>query len=262
MCFPSGSFPREPAGDTLATVIAIRQIRDLAHLAGLAPREGKRRVFLIDPADRMNAESQNALLKTLEEPPGRALIVLVASRPQLLLPTVRSRCFVLRFSALRSAELARVLADRGMDPAEAAARAALAGGRPGAALGLDLAERHERRESVLAVLESLVAGAVDELQGHSALLAGKDEATLLDGLEMAQGLLRDAARAAADPPAGAPLHADLSARLERLGSRIGSDRAAALVASTDRVRSYLRFNTNRLLVAEGLLAAVAGGPIP
>ncbi len=251
------------SADELASVIRVEQIRELSHLVSLTPRRGRGRIFIIDPADRMNAESQNALLKTLEEPPPSALLILVASRPHLLLPTVRSRCFSVAFSAVRVGELAPWLVGRGLSPAEAGTRAALAAGRPGAALDLDLACLLERRAELLAALEALTERppALSDLPAQAASLAGKDEATLEDSLELLLGLLRDASRIATGG-ADALLHADLRSRLEPLGERLGARRAAALVESVERVRGYLRFNVNRLLIAESLLAAVGGGPLP
>jgi hypothetical protein len=95
----------------------------------------------------------------------------------------------------------------------------------------------------------------------AAALAGKDEPTLQDGLDLMQGLLRDAARAGADAGDGL-IHADLAPGLNDLARQLGPDRAAELVRSVERARGDLRFNTNRLLIAEALLAAVAGGPLP
>jgi len=245
----------------LSKVVTVDQIREVHRLAGLSPREGLRRFFLIDPADRMNFPAQNALLKTLEEPPGPTVIVLVASRPSLLVPTVRSRCITLRFSALRARELSRALEARGMAADEAGARAALAGGRPGRALELDLSVLRERREAIFELIESLAAGQIAGLSDAPAL-AGKEDEVLLDSLEAIQTLLRDAARAGGEEEAPALVNADLAPRLRRLGERLGAERAAALVESVDRLRGYLRFNTNRTMIAESLLAAIGGGPIP
>ena len=77
----------------------------------------------------MNLQAQNALLKTLEEPGEASVLILVSSRPQLLLPTVRSRAFGIRFVTLRAAELAALLEARGIPRAEAKVRASLADGR-------------------------------------------------------------------------------------------------------------------------------------
>jgi hypothetical protein len=96
----------------------------------------------------------------------------------------------------------------------------------------------------------------------AASLAGKDEPTLLDGLRLLQGLLRDAARAGSGSGDERMIHADLAQGLTDLGRRLGPERAAVLVRGVDRLRGDLRFNTNRVLIAEALLAAVAGGPLP
>ena len=254
----------EPAEEDLRKWIGVDQIRELASRAALGPRVGRRRVFIIDPADQMNSAAQNALLKTLEEPPGQTMVMLVAARPFLLLSTIRSRCFAVRFGALPTRELAQMLERRSMDGAEALARASLAEGRPGRALDLDLDALRERREKILAALEELSErrAAAGRLPLHAATLAGRSESTLLSGLALTEALLRDAARAATLDGDTALIHADLVERLSRLGRRLRPERAAAIVRSVERLRGGLRFNLNRNLVAESLLAAVAGGPIP
>lgn len=253
----------QPAqGGELRPFILVQQIRELNHHAAYAPREGRRRVFLIEPADRMHAESQNALLKTLEEPLGQAVIVLVASRPHVLLPTVRSRCFQIGFGAMSPGELARGLAARGMDAQEARARAALAEGRPGRAISLDLPALATRRDGLLASLEALSSSsrAASELGEFADQIVGEGETDLLEGIDLVTALLRDAARIASGR--GAILHADVAPRIERLGLALGAERAAEIVALADRLRGDLRLNINKTLLCETLLAAVAGGDVP
>lgn len=250
------------AAADLSAFIRIHQIREVSERAAMSPREGRWRVFIVDPADRMNPESQNALLKTLEEPIGRAILVLVSSRPHALLPTVRSRCLLVRFAAVPVEELARALRERGVAEDEALTRAALAGGRPGAALGLDIAQLRARREEVLSMLESLAGArrAIADLPIMAKSIAGESEDDLAASFDLVAALLRDAARAGAG--AAGLVHADLAGRLVELGGAIGVGRAARLVASADRLRDGLRFHLNRTLAAEALLAGVAGGPIP
>jgi len=248
----------------LASRILVDQIRKLTGIVGFRPRQGRRRVALIDPADRMNREAQNGLLKTLEEPPAGSLVILISARPHLLLPTVRSRCFSIGFSTMRVTELSALLERRGMPPDEAAARAALSGGSLGRALELDLEVRRGRRREILEMLDTLSSSpaAIEKLPAMAASLAGKDDATLVDALDLSQSLLRDAARCGVADARGALLHADLYARLDPIAARLGPHRAASLVQCIDRLRADLRFNTNRVLTAEALLAAVAGGPLP
>ena len=256
----------EDGGDTkggdLRRFIVVQQIRELAEHAVYAPREGRRRIFIIDPADRMNAESQNALLKTLEEPPERTLIILIASRPHALLPTVRSRCFQLGFAPLPAVTLAEGLAARGMPADEAGTRAALAEGRAGRAMTLDLELVARRRDAVLGALEALAASprATSGLTEFVADILGDDESAMLEGLDLVVALLRDAARAASGD--ANILHADVASRVGRLGQNLGAPRAAELLALADRLRGDLRLNVNKTLLTETLLAAVAGGPVP
>ena len=102
----------------------------LCHDLSLRPMAGRRRVALIDDADRMSNESANALLKTLEEPPPYAVIVLIAADSSKILPTIRSRCQTVRFGPLDPSQVARLVTELewAEDPHEAQAAGALSGG--------------------------------------------------------------------------------------------------------------------------------------
>jgi len=255
---PKDADEEEPGEGDLRAVITIGQIRELSEHASYAPREGARRVFIVDPADRLKLEGQNALLKTLEEPPGRAVIVLVASRPHALLPTVRSRCFQIGFAAMAPAALAEALERRGLAPHEARRRAALSDGRPGRATTMDVAALAARRDAVLDMMVRLAASprGVLSLGADAAALAGEDEDELVEGMELLTALARDAARLASGR--SEVLHADAGPRLQELARALGMRGGSEIVALASRLRSDLRVNVNRTLVAETLLAAVAG----
>src|SRR5262249_56191016 len=109
-------------------------VRDVIGRAGSRPFEGRRRVVIIDEADALVAQAQNALLKTLEEPPSSSMFVLVSSRADSLLPTVLSRCPRLRFHELSPEEVAAALIRNGTKDVDAHAIAALANGSIGAAV--------------------------------------------------------------------------------------------------------------------------------
>src|SRR5471032_3110539 len=112
-----------------------RGVRNLVAELAYLPVEGGHRVAVVEHAERMNEDAQNALLKTLEEPPARTTIVLCADEEDRLLPTVRSRCVRLRMAPLGIRAIEELLADRGVADGPAAARLArIAGGRPGLAL--------------------------------------------------------------------------------------------------------------------------------
>lgn len=115
---------------------------------GYRPFEGARRVFIIDPADDMTANAQDSLLKTLEEPPPSAILILVTAYPDTLLATIRSRCRRLRFGALSEEDVRRVLTmtQPAMDADDVRRRASASGGSVERALAVDqdefLGDRH------------------------------------------------------------------------------------------------------------------------
>ena len=115
--------------------LGVPVIRDyVLEPAGRKPVMGVGKVFVISEAETMNISAQNALLKTLEEPSGRTLIVLLTDQPHALLPTIRSRTQMLRFAPLSPADALGVLASQQIEPTLAASAIALAGGSPGLAL--------------------------------------------------------------------------------------------------------------------------------
>ena len=115
--------------------IRIDGIRRLASELALLPVEGGARVAIVEAAHRLNDDAQNALLKTLEEPPSGVTIVLCADDEDRLLPTVRSRCARLRLGQVDTRSIEGLLAERGLGDASLGARVArLAGGRPGLAI--------------------------------------------------------------------------------------------------------------------------------
>jgi len=118
--------------------IAVDSVRDIPRFLQLTPAEGGWRVVIIDGAEDVNAASANALLKVLEEPPARAVLILVCSAPGRLLPTIRSRCRRLALSPLGDADMGEVLARYlpSLDTDERRTLIALAEGSPGRALAL------------------------------------------------------------------------------------------------------------------------------
>ena len=128
---------REDGGDyKRKRSIPIDEIRQLTQRLHTRPTLGSRRVVIIDPADDLERSAANALLKALEEPPTGTFFLLVSHRAGRLLPTIRSRCRMLRFAPLEVAAIDRILRDTAPQadgPARAAAIAA-AEGSPGAAL--------------------------------------------------------------------------------------------------------------------------------
>ncbi len=126
--------------------IKIDQIRQLQADLSLRPFEGAKKILIIDGADAMNTASANAFLKTLEEPPGDALIILITAMPHRLLPTIRSRCQEIRFMPLSRRTLAQALQTRrGLSETDAWFVAALAQGSMGRGLEMDVEQEKTAR---------------------------------------------------------------------------------------------------------------------
>ncbi|PLK25866.1 AAA family ATPase [Novosphingobium sp. TH158] len=135
--------------------IPVDEVRALQHRLVTRPTLGPRRAVIFDPADDLEKSASNALLKSLEEPPVGTFFLLVTHRPARLLPTIRSRCRILRFPALTDAEMNRIVAQETpqADSATRAAAIAAAQGSPGAALDFvdqDLGALHRIMQQLVA----------------------------------------------------------------------------------------------------------------
>lgn len=139
------------SGKKPARQITVDQVRALADFANLSSHRGGYRVVLVHPAEAMNASAANALLKTLEEPPGKMLFILVAHKPQHLLPTILSRCHGITF-AMPTQQAARAWLEQQGIP-DSAAMLAQSGYAP--LLARQLAEQAEGLEEHDLVLRAL-----------------------------------------------------------------------------------------------------------
>src|SRR5262245_11334402 len=151
-------FVIEPDTELATPQIKIEQIREIEQQMIYRPLVGERKICLIDEADRMTIGAANALLKTLEEPPGHSLFLLITSRPASLPPTIRSRCQALRFATpARTHVEAALILKRELPPADARLLAIVSEGRIGEALvGEANAIRAVQREIIQLVrLQSL-----------------------------------------------------------------------------------------------------------
>ena len=150
--------------------IGVDEVRELIDALALRPYEGGRHIVLIEQAEKLTPQAQNALLKTLESPTGEAMFFLITDAPGAILPTILSRCQAVRLSDLSVEACAQVLQERGIAPGRARELAGMAQGSVGRALEIDGdAEYGALRERVLASLEALkdrasVAGAAAPLQ--------------------------------------------------------------------------------------------------
>jgi DNA polymerase-3 subunit delta' len=176
--------------------IRIQQIRDVERAVSLRPFEGRCRVVIIDPADAMNEEAQNAFLKTLEEPPPDVVFVLVTSRPQALRDTILSRCQRLDLSLLPVPQLEEALRQRwSVAPRQAQLLARLSRGRLGWAIAAHQDEEMLRvRHEALMDIRTLPERTIQERFVYASEVASRfsrDRATVLAVLDLWREWWRD-----------------------------------------------------------------------
>jgi len=136
--------------------ISVDAVREVIDRLSVKPYEADRHVVVIEQADKMTIQAQNALLKTLETPPGRDVFFLISTQLTAMLPTIVSRCRVVRFRCLETHEAEAALKARGMAEDRARLLARLSQGSVGRALEMDASEDWwQLRSRVLAALEAL-----------------------------------------------------------------------------------------------------------
>jgi DNA polymerase III subunit delta' len=249
-------------GDT--GTIKIEQIRDVVDRAGFRPFEGRRRVVVIDEADALVLPAQNALLKTLEEPPSASIFLLVSSLPDSLLPTVRSRCPRLRFGPLTASEVAEVLV-RDHEYAEADGRAAAvdADGSVGRALSAEASDLTEARAVAQRLLEqaartsdpSRLVDSVKDVVGKKGSSATERD-QLAACLRAAASLLRDLGLLAVRADASAIANSDLQPQLTTLSRSYDGDRATRAYAAVDQALAALERNASPKIVVDWLVLQI------
>jgi DNA polymerase III subunit delta' len=234
--------------------IKVDQVRDAIDRAAYRPFEGKRRVVIVDEADALVPEAQNALLKTLEEPPPASVFVLVTSRPDILLPTVRSRCQRLRFGPLSAADVAAVLVrDHGLSETDARAAAAASDGSVGRALDEGADEAIEARDAASRLLQT-AAASTDvrrRLDGAKALTGSSaDRDNLSRRLLALSSLLRDLGLLNADARSPAVANADLAPQLKGWLRHYDAARTLEAFSVVDRALEALERNASPKIVAD------------
>ena len=237
-------------------VLKVEQIREVQHSLSLAPYQGKYRVALFLRFQEANPNAANALLKTLEEAPPQVILLLTADNAELLLPTIVSRCEVMRLRPLPVETVQAYLQERGETEAKARLIAHLSGGRPGYALRLvqDKAtlEFHQTR---LDDLQRLLKSTRRERFAYAEKLADrKNEAkerfreTLLIWLSFWRDVMLRAAKA--DAP---PTNIDLTNEIEVLAAQLSLPETRRVVTDMEHAVDRLEKNVNARLLAEVLL---------
>jgi len=245
--------------------ITVEQVRALIARVYRHPVEGPWKVFIVRDADHLREEAQNLLLKTLEEPPPDSVLILLAARPDRLVPTLHSRLQPVRFHRLRPEHLHRLL-ERREDLGESERRfaAAFAAGSVGEALDLAASKAASLRDLLLERLPHLTLaeamGLAEEVHG-TCLPAGSTAAeearrALRRFLDVATRLYRDLM--VVRMGGGVRLYnADRRERLERFARSLPPLAPERCVARLLQARVDLDRNANRRLLLEGLFMDLA-----
>jgi DNA polymerase-3 subunit delta' len=241
-------------------ILRIGPMREVEQEANFRPYEGRARVFIVEDAERLNENSSNALLKTLEEPPRTSHLVLTTSRPAALLATIRSRCQMIRFSPLTPDEIERHLVESGqVAKGDARLLARVARGSIGRALAAD-AESYRRQRDAMMDIISALAGTVDRarlLRASEEMNDAKHKEEYEPRLDVLATLVRDVWVLSLGAGERQVVNEDLRPRLSQLGASVESRRAARWLSQLEQHRGRLDVNVNRKVATDALFLSMA-----
>jgi DNA polymerase III subunit delta' len=239
--------------------ITIQQVRELEKALSLRSFSGRQKVAIIDPATLMNWPAQNALLKTLEEPPQGCVLMLVASNAGGLLPTVRSRALTFSFAPLpRQLIVSYLISRKDKTKEQAQCLAALAMGSLGTASKIETEKLIEKRFDWMNMMVSLTPGNYRAALNTAEALAGNREETL-KFLEWAGLWYRDLLTFRIAYAPDKIINLDMLPQIEEQSSRIEDDHLFSLLSKASEASQRIQRNVNRRMVLEDLLLRAVEG---
>jgi DNA polymerase-3 subunit delta' len=235
--------------------IKIDQIRDLQRELSYRPFEAPKKVCIMEATERLNPAAANAFLKTLEEPPGNALLILLTTNTGAVLPTILSRCQRLSFSPLSSGLIEEYLGETGV-PAEAAKVAAsLAGGSMKTALEISGEDTLRKRGHILEKIAALSPKEISPLFSLAEEL-GSDRDGAIEVLDLLTVFWRDVLLIQSGGMD--PANSDLLPLLNKEVARSTPEKTMEKIELVSRSRQALQRNVNPRLSMEVLLMGLAG----
>ncbi|PDW02864.1 DNA polymerase III subunit delta' [Candidatus Viridilinea mediisalina] len=239
--------------------LKIGTVREWQRDLTLRPYEARRRIFILHDAERLNEEASNAMLKTLEEPPPYVTLILVANSTELL-PTIVSRCRVLRLRPLPRRQVAAALEARGVTKDDAAMLAAWSGGRIGWAFQLveqpdAVARRDEQLDTLLNLQGSSLSAGMRWAEQRAKEYRSGEQETVFAWLELWQGWWRDMLLTAAGCPEGI-VNTDRRDQLAQLAKGQSLAQIHAMATRIGQAAQHLRENGNPQLVLEHVVLQV------
>jgi DNA polymerase-3 subunit delta' len=236
--------------------ISIQQVREIEKELIYRSFSSGKKVAILDPATLMNWPAQNALLKTLEEPPQNCLLILIAARGGRLLPTVRSRCLRLSFASLsRHAVTGFLTSKAGKTAEEAEFLAALSQGSLATAKNIEQEGLLEGRRSWLTLLATLTAGNYRVgIEAAEALAGNREDA--LKFLQWAGSWYRDLLTQALTGDSHQVMNVDMTSQIDQQLTQADIPSLLSLFAKTVKAAERIHRNINRRMVIEEFLMAV------
>jgi len=245
----------EPIGQGIRKEQVIEMQRELAY----RPYEGKHRVCILTAADRMAHDIPNTLLKTLEEPPLHTVIILLANNSRLILPTILSRCQLIRFNPLPVPLVSRWLMEsKGFDEAEAGLLASLSEGSPGKALEIQEEIRQIPREELLKDWVGLKSLSFERIGSWVGSLPSQRENLILI-LEVAKTMLRDLVMLKTLKKGPKLIHSDLVQVMEPVATRWSLSSLLRRMEILHQTTLAIKANANTSLALEAMMLSWAEG---
>ena len=233
--------------------ISIQQIRELEKELNFRSFSGKKKIAILDPANLMNLSAQNALLKTLEEPPQDSLLILIAANGGALLPTLRSRCLRISFGPLARDLISGFLVSRkGLAAETAEFLAAMSLGSLGAVVSIDTQELLERRREWVRLISGVRAGDYRAAIDAAEALAGSKEDSLRF-LEWIESWFRDLLVYSATQNPQAVVNVDMLPQIQQQSAATDCERLFSRIAEAKAAVGGIQRNLNRRMVIEDLL---------
>lgn len=223
--------------------IKIAQIRELQSDIIVKPHK-KYKIYIIDKSEKMTIEAQNALLKTLEEPPEYAIIILIANNKESLLPTIRSRCEIIKFTPIPFMEIKKYLTNEGIDENRANLLASFSRGSMKKALELAQSnDFYEMKESVQGYIETIMSKDLVEILD----IPGKMETYKSDSisvLDMMINLFRDIMISKENIDKSMIINADKIIFIQNISKKITYSQVAKIIDIIEETKIKIKGNCN------------------
>jgi DNA polymerase-3 subunit delta' len=251
-----GNFPDVMVISPEKNILKIEQMRAMKQTAYLKPMVGRKRVFIIDQAEKMNEEAANSVLKILEEPPVFTHIILVTHNPYIILPTIKSRCQDLSFSSISKQDIKKVLVEKGQDEEKAQIISLLVRGNLKQAMNLDWEEVRSFREKAWQLFDVVVSGkgASSFVNDYAFRRRESIETEFVPLLEILSSFVRDLLLIKSSGKKSLLMNPDYEEALGNAETRLTLGQALEFLVKIDNALYALERNVNVNLLVSSTLA--------